>query len=60
VGAHARVSKTSTRIRHGRFTTTFSLTPALARAPSATITVTYGGDADTRPQTRTTVLRVAR
>jgi hypothetical protein len=53
----ARTLTLHPRIRGRRFHTTFTLPRSLARARAGTATVTYAGDADTRPATRQATLR---
>ena len=47
-------------IRGGAWHTTLTLPSRVASARSATVTVTYAGDADTRPGTRSATLRLSR
>ncbi|HMJ35280.1 MAG TPA: hypothetical protein VK501_15325 [Baekduia sp.] len=54
---HRSLSRRAT-IRSGTFRSTFTLSHAIAKARSATITATYAGDADTKAATARSTLRI--
>jgi hypothetical protein len=58
-GRDAVVTRHAT-IRHGAFRLTFTLSRAIAAVRTAAISVAYGGDADTRAQTRSATLKMRR
>jgi hypothetical protein len=60
VAGHSRIATKSIAITKHRFRSTFTLSRTTARAPSATVTVSYRGDADTRSAARTATIRFKR
>jgi hypothetical protein len=58
-GRDAVVTRHAT-IRHGAFRVTFTLSRAVAAVRTAAVSVAYGGDADTRAQTRSATLKIRR
>jgi hypothetical protein len=59
IRSHGRTRTLTKRVSISRhaFRTTLTLSPTYAAARTATVSVAYGGDADTSAQTRTKVLR---
>jgi hypothetical protein len=57
-GGHLRSVSHRASIKSGTFHSTFTLSHTLSTAHTATITITYTGDADTKPATAHTTLRL--
>jgi hypothetical protein len=57
IAGHTRTLRRAAALHGGRFSVSFTLSPALAKAATATVRVGYGGDDDTRRETRVATLR---